>query len=523
MSQRLVVRRVWSNSASGYMRSIIRLFLGVISFRQVCTEFSTEKLGFYSLAWSFLGYGVLFDFGVGIAVQKRTSELVQRKDWIQLGRILSSVMAFNCVCAAVIVAVGCFATDTLFRTIGVSAENEADFRVAWVVFISGVGVMYPLQTFREVHYGQQRIAAADWASTVGGIISFVWLVVALQMHLRLSHILLGQVLCMVGTGVALATSALRAMPEVRLEVRDVSWHVLRSMARFSVQAYLVVFAGIVALQMDRLLVGAILSVSAVAIYHVGAKIPELFAAFTWQLPDAIAPAAATLHGQGKHTNWRHLFRNCLRLNALITTPLFALCFVFLEGLLGLVTRGRAIGPETILLGRVLLVWSYSTILTHGVSKAVFLMSGHETRLVRLAVIEAAANIALSFTLLQWLRSPLGAALGSLVPALVIGWLFLWPWAAREIGTTPLRLAGDALSPALRSSTPPLAFGVFCRFIVDMDAQTNLPVFLAAATVAAVLAIWGTWCFGLSTDERVLVANRMSGIRARMRQLRPWFS
>ena len=521
VSQSAVVRRVWSNSASGYVRSAVRLILGVIAFRLICAEFSMEKLGFYGLVWSFLGYGVLLDFGMGVAIKKRTAELMQREDWNMLGRVLSSVLLCNCVCAVIFAAVGLAAADPLLRAIDVSPANQTDFRAALRVFVVGMAAMFPLEMFREVHYGQQRMAFADCASTVAGIISFALLVVALRMNWGLSLIICAQFTPLVVTGVVLVISALRAMPEVRLGIQYVSWDVLRGIARFSALAFLMVLAGIVVLQTDRVLVGAVLSVSAVATYHIGAKVPELFATFTRQLPDALAPATAALQGECHRAGLQRFFGQAIRLNALISTPLFLLCMLFIEGLLRLLTRGRAVGPDVVFLSRILLVWTYSTILTHGISKPVFLMSGHEGRLLRLLVIEALANVVMSFILLQWLESPVGAALGSLAPALLIGWCFLWPWAAREIGTTSVGLARQALVPAFRASGPLLAFGVSCRIVPTLDFRSDMTVFLVEAIAALAIAVAGTWYFGLAAGERTAVIAKVTRMVTGMRSF-SWF-
>lgn len=521
--QGIVERRVWSNSAFGYLRSIIRLVLGVFSFRLLCTELSTEELGFYSLLWSFLGYGVLFDFGLGIAVQKRTAELVQRKDWEALGRIISTVVLCNYVCACLIVVIGWISTKPLLQAINVNPENYYEFQNAWHVFLVGLGAMYPLQVFREVHQGQQRLMAADRLTIIGGTLSFLWLAISLQLQWSLPILLAGQTLSLFVTGIALAISALRAMPEVHLRIRDASWSVLRSIARFSAHAYLVVFASIIVLQTDRLLVGAMLSVSSVATYHVGAKIPELFSSFTSQLPESLAPAAAMLHEQGRREHWQRFFQRCIRINALVTTPLFILCNFFLEDLLDILTRGRAMSPGVVFLGRLLLLWSYSTILTHGVSKSVFLMSGHEFKLSRLLFVEAILNMFLSLLLLLILRDPMGAALGSLMPALFIGWLLLWPWAAREIGLHSGKLAMATVFPALRASAPLLLLGAIYRYGLRAEFDRNVKTFFVEAVFAAVIAATGTWRLGLDANERAAIVTKLDGAWTRVREVRPWFS
>jgi hypothetical protein len=151
------------------------------------------------------------------------------------------------------------------------------------------------------------------------------------------------------------------------------------------------------------------------------------------------------------------------------------------------------------------------------------MSGRESRLVRLLVAEALLNLASSFALLQWLHTPVGAALGSLVPALIFGWCFLWPWAAREIGTTPVKLLRTAVVPALRAALPLVAFGAACRFVPLLDFRRSIPVFFVEATTAAVLAAVGTWQFGLTADDRAVMVVKFGELSARMRSLRPWFS
>ncbi len=514
MAQDSVERRVWINSASGYVRSILRLSLGVISFRLLCTALSSEELGFYGLVWSLLGYGVLFDLGMGVAVQKSTAELLARKEWDELSRVLSSVFFCNCVCGIFVASAGWLASESLLRAVGVSPANYRECLSAVRIFFMGMGTMFPLEMFREVHYGQQRIAFAEQVTTASGVVSFVMLVFALDRNWGLSRIFIIQMACMVATGIVITISALRAMPSVRLRPSRVSWRVLRTIARFSALAFGATLMGIIVLQMDRLLIGAILSVSSVAFYHIGAKVSEIFTAFTKQLPEALAPAAASLHGVGDRLNWQRLFMRGIRLNALVTTPLFLLCALFMEGLLAIFTREQP-NSETVFLGELLLVSSYSTMLTHGIARAIFMMSGQESRLVRLLFVEAMANLGASFILLQWLRSPIGAAIGSLLPAVVIGWGFLWPWAAREIGVSPATLARKTLVPVFFTTGPVLIFGLACRTIPVLDFRSSTAMLFADAAVAAAIATIGTYYMALTAEERLLVGRKVANAFGRV--------
>lgn len=514
MTQENLGRRIWRNSASGYVRNTLRLLLGVVSFRLLCTRLSTEELGFYSLIWSFLGYGVLFDLGLGVAVKKRTAELIPSKSWDQLGRILSTVFFINCVRGLITIIIGYFAADELLDIIGASSQHREEFRSTIRIFAIGMAILFPLEMFREVHCGQQRISIVERLSTLGAIVSFVLLVCALQWRRSLPAILVLQFTCLILVDVLLAFSALRVMPEVRLRLGLVSRSVVRRLARFSSLAYVAAFAGIVLVQADRFLVGSMLSVSFVATYHIGAKIPELFATFSRQLPEALGPAAATVHGAEQHSNWQRLFLRGVRINALIATPLFLLCHIFLEPLLELLARGRASGNDIVVLARILLCWTYSTTLTHGIGKSVFLMCGHEAPLVRLLVAEALINIVASIVLLKWLAGPVGAALGSLVPALLFGWGFFWPWMAREMRVSSLGLARETLVPAWKAAIPLLCFAFVWRQFVAPGFTTYLLALTLGGIPAVAVSAFGIWRFALTVEERVFLRQTIVGYRHR---------
>lgn len=62
-------------SLSSYLRTVVRLVLGLVTFRMLYGGLSKADFGFWPLLWSVFGYGVLVDFGLGFAAQKRVAEL----------------------------------------------------------------------------------------------------------------------------------------------------------------------------------------------------------------------------------------------------------------------------------------------------------------------------------------------------------------------------------------------------------------------------------------------------------------
>jgi O-antigen/teichoic acid export membrane protein len=81
MNSREVRSNVWKSTLSGYVRIVVRMGLGLVSFRLLFQGLDQEEFGFWSLLWAIFGYGILLDFGFGYAAQKRVAELSVKKDW----------------------------------------------------------------------------------------------------------------------------------------------------------------------------------------------------------------------------------------------------------------------------------------------------------------------------------------------------------------------------------------------------------------------------------------------------------
>ena len=69
-------RKIWLNSISNYLRTGLRMVLGLLMFRVLYPKpgghgLTKEEFGFWSLLWSVFGYGILMDFGFGLAAQRK--------------------------------------------------------------------------------------------------------------------------------------------------------------------------------------------------------------------------------------------------------------------------------------------------------------------------------------------------------------------------------------------------------------------------------------------------------------------
>lgn len=503
-----VRRNIVRNTVSNYVRTCVGMAVGLVSFRLIYQSLDREEFGFWALLWSVFGYGVLLDFGFGFAAQKRVAELSVKRDWAELSRVLSTIIFFYLGVAVLIGLTVLLGSRHIVGWFGVSPENTESFRSLLVVFFIGIGLAFPMGVFPEILRGQQRIRLANYITTGFLLLRLALLFAAVHFGWSFMAIML----------IALGTSlmpdfvamplALRHMPEVRIRPALFSRSAIGQTASFSIFAYITTATNVVLGKSDQLVLGATLGVTAIALYQAGAKVAEVFREFTKQLQDTISPAAAHLHASADHEALRDLLVRSTRWAVLIATPLYLLCAFHLEDLLKLLTGDRHIAHEVWLTGQVLLLWYFAAIPTHSVFQRIYMMTGHERKLVRFGLIEAALNVGLSIALVLISRSVVGVAVGSLVPTLVMGWCVLWPWLARDAQMTRWQLFQRTVLPAWLACVPVLAVLMALQWMPSLRFENAWATVFTQGPVVAVFAYALLFRFAATPEERAMLTRRL---------------
>ena len=500
-------RHMVRNTLSNYVRTTVAMMVGLVTFRLLYQHFDKEEFGFWSLLWSVFGYGVLLDFGFGFAAQKRVAELSVAKDWAQLSRVLSSILVFYSGIAALLAGTALLASPWLIECFHVSASRSSEFRWVMVVFFAGIGLAFPMGIFPEILRGQQRISLVNWLITVALLLRVGLILAAMHWHWSFMSIVLIALGSSLGPDLIAAFLAMRWMPEVKLSLRAFDPGSMSETAKFSAFAYLSTATNLVLAKTDQLVITTTLGVAAIVLYQSGAKVAEVFREFTKQVQESLSPAAAHLHAGGHRGELRELMMNSTRWSVIIATPLYLLCAFHLHELLRLLTGEAALSQETWLVGQVLLFWYYTSVITHSVSKRIFMMTGHERKLMWLGVGEAGANLGISIGLALWLKTVVAVALGSLIPTLWFGWVHLWRWMARESGVSSGALLKSTVLPSLVACVPALLILMAFQEWQPFPALHPLVTMVIDSSLAVGVAIAGLWRFALLPGERSRLRSR----------------
>jgi O-antigen/teichoic acid export membrane protein len=424
-------RYFWRNTASSYIRTITRLLLGLILFRALFSGLSEVEFGFWSLLWSLFGYGILLDFGFGFTAQKVVAEKSATGEWGELSRLLSTLL-WTFVGLAVILAVFFFAIRGPFLgAIDIPASDYGMYNLAYLIFFAGLALTFPFGLFPEVLQGMQRLDLANWMRTGAVVLNFIGIAIALYLEASFPVIVCVSVVTTLLPNVGALFMAMRLLPEVSLSPRHFDWRVVKSQMGFSIAAYLITFSNLLMAKSDQAVLGFTLGVGVIAAYQAGYKVAEMLNLFTIQLQDALSPAAAHMNASGDNAGLRELLLKTSKLTFLITTPLYGLCAVYLEPLIQLLTGMDTVEQDTVLVGQILLFTVFSSQLTNSCAKRILMMCGYEKKLLVLSLLDALANLGISVAL-ALSYGMVGVAVGSLIPTVLVGWLFILPMALRYL-------------------------------------------------------------------------------------------
>ncbi len=483
--------RYWRNTLTNYARVIVRLGSGIVLFRLTFQYLDAETFGFYSLLWSLFGFTVLIDFGLGFTVQKAMAQASASGDFAAASRLVATVFWSFVALAAVVAAGAWLGADEFLRRTQVPTGRYAECRSAFLVFFGFMAAGFPCGLFPEMLRGLQRIDLINWLQIGGAVINFALLGMALAQHWSFPLVMLVSVASAILPAVMAAWFVFPRAPGLSLRPKFFHLPSVRGVLSFSLVAYLVTFTNLIMARTDQAVIGFTIGVAFVATYQAGYKAAEMFNLFAVQLQDAISPAAARLQAQGDQAALRHLLVANTRMTTALVVPLGALCALYLEPLVRLLTGIATVERSTLYVGWALLAAGMSQMMTSSVSKRVLMMCGWERKLVWASLADATTNLVLSILLVPRFGIA-GVAIGTLIPTVIIGWCWVLPLAARFAALSPREFCLAAYLPALRVIAAAAAVLGALAWLAPTAASAGLPALAWRGGLVGAITLAGAW-------------------------------
>jgi O-antigen/teichoic acid export membrane protein len=494
----LVVAR---NALYNFGSQIWLTLIALVATPYVVHQLGVDGYGLYALVLTVVGYFAFLDLGLSVATVKYLSEYHGRESDDVIRRLIGTTVALYLVLGALGGAVVALSASWLVANVlAVPQDFESLARTSLWIVAAGLALNLPAVAFISVPVALQRMDITGRRNALVGTATTLGTVFVLWLGYGLEEVLVVHV----GVGFAATLSwivtARRLLPATRLTPRF-DGAMLRRLTRFGSLKFLQHATTHSILHLDKLLLAALASLSAVGYYAVPLHLAQRILYAVGNVANAAFPAASALHGREDVERLSELYLRAAKLVALLVFPAASMLFLFSHPLLEF-WIGRDFAAEASIPLKILavgyLALSFTTIpaITADAAdrpaiSAIFSVAG------------LAINLALSLALIPHYGAT-GAAVSTTVNACIIGPGLVYVVQTRVL---PLRLrdlvrrslARPAVAAAL--SWPLMAFlagrvdglaSLIAGLLVSFAAYLGLSVMLRTYDARDREALRGVW-------------------------------
>jgi O-antigen/teichoic acid export membrane protein len=454
--------------------------------------------GLYTIVATVAGYLAVMDLGLGMATVKYISEFNGRNDTAAVQRVIGT--AVTAYVALGLIGAGLLAVlaPPLARLLGVASmpDGVAVLRLAAAGFLLAM----PLSFLSAVPTALQRLDVTNRRNLLFGTLNLGGAVALLATgHGLLSIVALGVVVDAAAL-VWFVRTVRRLVPGISLSPRP-DLRTLRLLAGFGGLKFANQVSPQSVYHLDKLLLGALASVSAVAWYAVPVMVSQRLVAVVGNVASAFLPAASELHGASDRRRFDELYVRATKLVALLVLPLALVLVVDAEPLLRAwlgVEFARHSATPLRILAAAYAVNAFSTIPAVACDSV-----GRPRVTTAFSVLSTALNLAVSVALIP-AYGAVGAAIAVLVNSVLLVPVFLVYVHRRVLRTSVVPLLRRSLLRPMLSTLIALGPAVLA---LQLGAVAAAVATLAAYVLAAVVV--GVFD---ATDKAML--------RAQFRRTRP---
>jgi len=477
------LRNVGSNWFGAAVTTAVGFFLSPFILHRL----GDDAFGLWILIFSLTGYYGIFDFGIRSSIVKYVAEFEATGDRDRLTRIVNvSIFSFGCVALVLMAATGVCSLylGSIFR---VPPGFLHTARLLVLVAGTAVALGFPLSVFTGVLEGLQQFHFINLAQVLSTLLRALLIVLALRHGLGLLSIVFITVALPLLSYLAYAWRVTRTMP-LSFGARYVDGPTFRQIFHYSSSSFVSQIAYRLRFQTDAVIIGAMLSASAITYFSIGSKLVTYAFMPLAGLGQIFTPMASHFDATGDRERLRKLFVQGNRACALLVFPISILLLVLGKSLIDVWVGARYESSYVIL---VILVIPNVLFLMQGSSRQVLYGIGRHRALAIVNVTEGVVNVVMSIVLIRY-WGIVGDAIGTAIPLTCSAIFFLPLYVCRLLDVRLKDFLRDAYLLPLALSAPLVPVLLFIQRLLPAH---NLVELAAQATAGgAVYGLGLLWLF-----------------------------
>lgn len=481
------------NTLYNLTTQVFLVIVALVSLPVIVRGLSKESFGLLSLLWVFMGYFGFLDLGLGSANTKLVSESLARNDYQKASQVIRTSfmvsVVFGVIVSSVLFALAPTIIEQIFQMSddlipeAVSALKTASFAIPFVlVYAVSRGVQVGLQRFDVMNIVQATVGVLQWAGTIVCVVlgMGVTSVIAVILILRMAA-------AVVSTGIVW-----KLVPGLWAEKVVIHKETLKTLISFGGWVSVSQTLSPMFLYLDRVMIGALVSLVAVAHYTVPQEMLTRLLILPISLATALFPMLSVQGGTDEAAGrTASVYSRSLKLLGSLMVPVCVVMIAFAHPVLE-IWAGKNFASEGVGVFQILAVGLLFNALAQ-IPAIALQASGRPDVNAKFHVIEFPVAVALNLWLIPRFGIQ-GAALTWTI-RVALDALLLFAAARRYAHPEP----SLKMNPKLVLTSLPI---ILTSFLPDL--LENKVLQAGSFLVFLSLYAWGVWVYGLDDTDRQAV-------------------
>ena len=339
-------RNLFRNTVLNLIGLVVPLAVGFVTIPLVVRALGNDRFGILALVWIVFGYFGLFDLGLGRTTTKYIADALGKNEPEKLAGTLWTTVSMQTAIGLLAAALSYLAAPLIARRLlnipeGFIGETVLTLRLVGL----SLPVMFVSASFRGVLEAAQRFDLVNAVKVPANVLFYVLPLVGAALGYGLPGIVVLLVVSRVAALAAWASLSFRTLPPLRTRPA-IQPRLLRTLFSFSGWIGLSSILFAVTTSIDRLIIGALLTVEAVAFYSAPYEAVNKIGVIPGSLSMVLFPAFSYLDAGRRSDEAEVLFARSAKFLLLATGPILLLLIVFAGDFLRL-----WLGPDYAAAGR----------------------------------------------------------------------------------------------------------------------------------------------------------------------------
>lgn len=402
-------------SVSSQLFMIISMLLSIIITPLILKFLNKEEYGFYTILFQIVGYLTMLDFGLGGAIARFLAANRGEEDSSKLAinKIISTSFFTYSVLGALVILAGFCLTPLIPQFINMGPDL-GDVAVSITLTLSVfVGLQFPLRVFSSIFYAHQKQLLSNIMGFTISFLNSTLPVLFLYLNQGLWSFVYTNIICSILSIIVTFMLMRKFYSFLRIRISYFDKSLLGQLFSFGFFLFLNAVASQVVFFTDRFFIGSFVSLSAVAIYSLTAKAPELSRELIYRITDNAYPAMVEINSREGENRLKSIHQKLLLITVCFIGIAFWMIFIINDWFLTLWVGDGFFAGQLILVLTLLIMLQHTIIHVGAIClQGAGLVKGFSL----MSIIEAALNLGLTLVLAR-----MYGVKGILLATIIAGW------------------------------------------------------------------------------------------------------